>query len=554
MKCKSNIPWDFKSIVLFLFLIFPLGIPAFFHPGSTPAFRIVLSTFELLFIMCFAFFYIPKETVFHLPKTGTLLITAWAVWACLAVFFSNHPIASTLRQWEWFCKILFSFCLWAYLRTNQHRLIPIHWMAITGIFLVCASFGLYWYLIPDPSQYNWVLDAPNFTNIRHFSYYLAAGIGLCTCLILSDQKKGTITGITISTMMLSILWGFLFWSGSRGSIAASGIGGLFAGIFLAKDKKLFFIISMISVLIGFMASLFYPVTDAFLGAANSLARTGNDLFSGRLFFWAEAFHDVKESLLFGLGPDSYRFTPSLLSVIVQPHNALIQGVLEWGIPGAIMFIWLLLIAIYKGFLSIAGQKQSPFYTIKAAALSLIIAYLCLGLVDGVYYHALPLTLLAYAFAVISLPDMHEDPTEPPNTSVPVSRLTIRVLTIFMVAVFCLQFAVSKIIESDTIPAPFSVKGRLVRFFPSDTLGLERWVMEWKNTDPKVALQASIRFARSSSPSDIFWRAASLIAAEQGDHALARQMAKKAIQNSFGQHRDLLIKEFKTRGIILRENE
>lgn len=544
MSFKSIISRDYKSDVLFLFLILPLGIPAFFHPGSTLEFRIVLSSFELLFVTVFAFYYLRKEAVFYLPKTGMILIIAWAVWACFAVFFSDHPVASILRQWEWFCKVLFAFSLWAYLKDRQYMLNLLHCMILIGVFLVCTGFGVFWYLLPDPSRYNWVTDIPHFANIRHFAYYLAVGLTLCTYLMF-NHKKGNITRIITTFLMLSVLWGFLLWSGSRGGIVASGIGGIFTGLFLVKKKKKFFIILILSILLGFIGSLFFQVDHTSLGAANAIKRTS---IGARILIWTEALHDVKGSLLFGLGPDSFRFFPRLRNGFIQPHNALVQGILEWGIPGTIMFILLLFMLMYKGFVRIVIQKQTYFYGIKSTALALTVAYLCFGFVDGVYYHALPLTLLAYAFAVISLPGAKKNAIGVSNRYIPVTRMTLRVLTTILLMVFCLQFAVSQTIKSERIPDPFSVKGRLVRFFPSETCGLERWVMDWKKTYPKVALQASIRFARASSLSYVFWRVASIISAEQGENNLAMQMAENAIQNSYGKNRDQLIMEFQRYGI------
>jgi len=548
MNLKEIISGDFKSTVLFLCLILPLGVPAFFHPGSSHEFRIIMSTFDLLFITVFAFCYLKKEAVFYLPRTDMVLITAWAVWACASVVFSDHVVASTLRQWEWFCKILFSFCLWAYLKERQDRLVPIHWMIIIGVLLICSSFGLYWYLLYDPSHYNWGTGAPHFTHIRNFGHYIAAGISLSIFPVLSDHKECNIARVIMTFLLLTILWGFLFWSGSRGSLAATVIGCLFACGFLTKNKKLFFTLLIFSIIVGFAASSFFPVEDARFGLENAVKRTGESFLTGRQKIWTDALQDVNGSLLFGLGPDSFRFYSGLKHLIIQPHNALIQGLLEWGIPGTVLLILLHFQFMHHGFVKLTDPREVRFHPIKSTALSFIVVYFFLGLVDGVYYHAIPLTLLAYAFAVIALPGTQNVTIVESNPHIPVTRLPIRVLTILLVAVFCLQFAVSKICQTKNVPDPFSTKGRLIRFFPSDTRGLDRWVMVWKEHDPEVALQASIKFALATSSNYAFWRVASIISAEQGDFQMARQMAENAIQNSRGDTQDYLIEEFKLLGI------
>jgi O-antigen ligase len=84
---------------------------------------------------------------------------------------------------------------------------------------------------------------------------------------------------------------------------------------------------------------------------------------------------------------------------VQPHSALLQFLLEWGIVGTLLFSFVLLKGFIYGLrLHIMNKSLSATpYSIGAG--SVIIALSIHGLFDGTYYHPQPSIFLAIAFAI-----------------------------------------------------------------------------------------------------------------------------------------------------------
>jgi len=202
---------NFKIAILFAILVLPLGLPVFFHTGATFDFRVVVSSFELIFILFYSFFYLEKKSQYELPRYEFILFVLWAICAVISVILSDHYAPATIRQWEWFTQILFAFCLWAFLKNNQNLIIYAHQILIAGFLIVCAGLVVYWNILPDPYHYDWVGMMPNFNNIRHFTHYCTALVILSAFLLFSDSKKYSHS--LISFLVLSICFGFLFWTG-----------------------------------------------------------------------------------------------------------------------------------------------------------------------------------------------------------------------------------------------------------------------------------------------------------------------------------------------------
>ena len=123
---------------------------------------------------------------------------------------------------------------------------------------------------------------------------------------------------------------------------------------------------------------------------------------GRLVVWLEAWESVRDHLAFGLGPQGYLFMPNR-SFGVQPHSALVQFVVEWGLVGAVLFLGLLAYGFCFGVIAHIAKAQEGLDPAALSAGSIIVALSILGLVDGTFYHPQPSLYLAIAFAVWTLP-------------------------------------------------------------------------------------------------------------------------------------------------------
>lgn len=405
--------WETKLFLLSLCL--PLSLQVFFYPGVSSGYRIVVISLQLIpvltGIICLSPLHLEMST-----KVKVFLLL-WLGWGWVCAINSAYPMASCVRQIEWTVLILFTGMMTAVLRKKPSFVYWAYGMLVTGFVLVAIGIVVYWNLLPDPKNYDWVRMMPHFANIRNWGHYAAAmtimsSIGAVSLTNQWDEVR--LRGLQLILIGIQTMaFGFLFWSGGRGSVIAVLSGFLWLLFFgVKKNKKwLFVLLTSFSASIGFVFSSFFVVQSMSLGLLNMLGRTLgastlDRLLSGRLGLWEMALKLINPpegSLLFGYGPDAFRMYPDTLHHIVQPHNVIIQAVLDWGIPGAFFFC-ILLFFIYTSCYTRAKKiKKNKFEMIHGPILgsqALLIGFLLLGFVDGVFYHALPLTILSVSVAII----------------------------------------------------------------------------------------------------------------------------------------------------------
>jgi hypothetical protein len=79
----------------------------------------------------------------------------------------------------------------------------------------------------------------------------------------------------------------------------------------------------------------------------------------------------------------------------------LQGLIEWGIPGVTVFMILLVSGIYHAHqkMNCATHLKTVSFSLFLCASSLGFAYFFYGMLSGVFLYALPLTGLVFVIAV-----------------------------------------------------------------------------------------------------------------------------------------------------------
>ena len=124
----------------------------------------------------------------------------------------------------------------------------------------------------------------------------------------------------------------------------------------------------------------------------------NSILSGRLSFWEGALMSVFDSPVLGLGPDGFRYSEGVIPKTVQPHSSLIQLIVEFGWLGAAIIIyrsWSFIAPMCKGL----GRNPSSHST-RIYLVAFLFAYLIYSLVDGLFYHVLPMVHLAFIMPLL----------------------------------------------------------------------------------------------------------------------------------------------------------
>ena len=84
-------------------------------------------------------------------------------------------------------------------------------------------------------------------------------------------------------------------------------------------------------------------------------------------------------------------------MISHPHNFLIQFLIEWGIVGTLLILFLMTKNILKGII-ILIKKQNKYLIIPVLNVLALTAH---GLVDGTYIHPVTVTFLLISNAMIA---------------------------------------------------------------------------------------------------------------------------------------------------------
>jgi len=242
---------------------------------------------------------------------------------------------------------------------------------------------------------------PYHSHIRHPAYLGAFCAMGGIAIAISCQR------LQLSAWLLATVGLFeIILLGSRGALYASMLAVLLLVAVRPKDRWRLIGASLASAVAASVLTL--ALADArILEGSNIFSRTaggGEALYnsSGRWILWQDALAAIARHPWLGYGPEGYLTSNccdgthrSYGPLPIQPHSTLLLWLLEFGFLGTLALIWL----ASRTFRALAGRRAAwthwmreddSFQWISVSILGLL-AY---GLIDGVLYHAIPLTLFS----------------------------------------------------------------------------------------------------------------------------------------------------------------
>jgi len=461
------------------------------------------------------------------PTKAEGFLAAWfALAALLAVVTSHHAAASLvmIAGWALLFRAAFALADAATERpvfSSQLLLALALGAAVAGVMaLIAYAVSAGGTLFPYPHH-------------RLIGYSMAVGACAVTALLLESPPGRQ----TVLLGMLSVaIWTPGLWSGSRTPLVA--LAGAFIVWFLRLEsarRRRFCAVLIVPLAVSTALALLIPSRGAHLGLLNAVERTTaagtvSELSSTRIDFWRASARHAFESPLTGLGPDAYRYlTPSLDGL--QPHNVLLQWLLDFGLLGTFPLVALTALALHRGW------RRETLHTIGPWS-AVLTASLLAGMLDGNLYHFLGFcpAALAAAFCLKNRPS--------PAASRPWPQLAARLgrgLTIAALAV-CLAFtALHTVIYFGPIPRGWDAwQVQALRGFPAVTFGLSRrvfdWVTAWSQTQPDDALAASAWAQEHSSTPAWFHVQTAVLLQQRGDRAGTLRELRIAAEKAHWQER------------------
>jgi len=298
-------------------------------------------------------------------------------------------------------------------RFGSKVIIRVTW-ALFIAMLLHAPFWVWLYMLEGQNpNFDWKYRLPGYPGLRMYSYSveagLAAGLGLFYLSRSTDKLKRLL--LIVGT---TLLWTLLLWSGGRGGafalLASVILAALFIPMFLSKMWK--FVLS--TTIIGGGLSLLLPIPSNDYGLLSRIDRTVNsgslnEISSGRLTVWSDAYSLFLDRPIFGHGVAQYRHITTQVELIKleQVHNIILESLVAFGLVGTVALAFLLgkiwvsaAIRLHRG----DNLSTLPVFLI---ATSLLVH----GLVSGTYYHIHSVLIIA-----ISLGLLLYDHDNPPGVS------------------------------------------------------------------------------------------------------------------------------------------
>jgi hypothetical protein len=294
----------------------------------------------------------------------------------------------------------------------------------------------------------------------------------------------------------------------------------------------------VSVSTGTLLSVILPVRNEGLGIRGlsaDLAVGPGGMLSGLPEAWSASWHQFIAQPWLGAGPDAYLFLASR-PYGLHPRNLVLQFLTDWGVAGAVTFSLLLLVSIIGAWL-VLREVRADLRGERVVTFTAIVALSVNGLVGGTYYHAIPLMMLATCFAVALVPPVYAATARRPGGGAIALRIgVVRGIAVITTGLFFVQATLLIALSESEVPDPQSRRAQFVRYFPSSTHNLDRWVASWQTTHPDAA-EEWLHWAHENSSHSHFFRVReALMLAENGDYESARNHAAEALRSAPGPRR------------------
>lgn len=388
-------------------IIFILSIAAFINFSSPFYGSLFVLFFEISIISLIQLKYkkqlqinfkeLPKRTI-TIPLLFLIVIT---ISYLLSLFFnwgSIQNLYGSIRYLTIISHTIFCFYLSIYFIYNspgKHFFLPI---CLSICFAVLVLFSDYNFNPNSVMNYekNRLIIA---SNIRYLGYITMIGCLYCIISIIleSNYKK-----VILFSFLFVVNFSLLFWLGGRGSILAFLISAVLSISFVQtrftiKAKNVIYILGLIiiSCIISIPFSVYqWNGLNRFFRLSQVPDLTLDRFSTGRVDLWIESVNLISKNILIGYGPEAHIFETKI--GLLQPHNFVLQFLLEFGLLGCLLFLIILYYIIKKSLDNIRINCNIN----NLFCFSVIISIAIHGLYDGTLYHAPPIIIFCIGSAYI----------------------------------------------------------------------------------------------------------------------------------------------------------
>lgn len=333
---------------------------------------------------------------------GALLLFVSTFWIS-SVTVSAYPAFSVMLSIGWIVHFLFAAALFNLVKdVSSPRLMEVWRGLIVGLAVLSVLIAIHFMWLPaslrgHEHQVDWALAIPGFISVRLFGAWVGATlafmIGVAWLSDVPGRRQQLIyagTGLAFALMM---------WTTTRGAVLATicvlPVAWLTAGrpasCRFATVLPLYLIVASVAVLplqpYGDPAYTFREASN--IGSADQIA-------SGRLTIWTLALKAAASHPWFGSGAGSSWWLVTIGGAYthhVQPHNALVQFLLTWGVVPTLAAVTLLIGGTWQAHVVVRRDKSMLPFVLMLDSL------LVMSMFDGMLHFAQFTMLIAGCMAL-----------------------------------------------------------------------------------------------------------------------------------------------------------
>lgn len=359
-----------------------------------------VAVIEVGFVLA-VLFLLPVQVPARGSIAGIMMLLAVSIpLSNVIAIMDSKGLADWFRVVEMLAHMAFAWAMCCWFRSDSRAAEFIVLTTLAAVAVYFLVLVVTWNRVVDPTTYNWVRYPPFFRNIRQTAYLLYMGMVIAAWAVLA--LRGRFRELALLVFVLATA--MLLWSGGRGAFASACVGILCLRLrFGLRNHAQSWRWLFIAGLAAFLLSALFPVQLPGMGWMSALLRTGggasvDEMSSGRLEIWSALLPYIAERPWFGWGGEAFHaLMPN--EWVLQAHNGGLQLILEWGGIGLMLTSFGIGIVLFSGMRALyqgAGADQSP--PTLVLGVSLVLSLLSLSVVDGVFYHGLPLAFLMIGLA------------------------------------------------------------------------------------------------------------------------------------------------------------
>lgn len=409
---------SFKHCLISVFLCF-----AFFMPlcGTLPLLA-MLGVFQVCFtlIVLIAYRRGVIDVIQYCRHSSPKLIALFIAWllssiiSYVLIMFETslvwQMLGATGRQAYILLQSFYVIAIAVFLRSVRVTLMQVLLLLTLGLLLMLGFMIWLYQTEAVHDSWIWFFNPLFVVHIRDLG-----NVAVVAALVLSIHflfsSRLSLLHQTACLFALSVVFTFILWAGGRMAVFAFCFTFLWV-LILAKYLRIISTKSIVLLFLALTLSFFLlefvavfdwngiarssnTLTD-FQGISESDGALLNKISTGRWKMWSMSLNAVAESPFFGLGPYGYYFIPER-SYGDQPHNLIIQFLVEWGVVGAGLVILLLIGLCVK---SIKGLRQAFLQLDKdyIAGFAIVMALTIHALTGGTYFNVQPMYCLTLGFS------------------------------------------------------------------------------------------------------------------------------------------------------------